>query len=132
VILNLILGRIDSRYSLFFAQIAMGLFAIFLWQGFSLPWYLAGYLLVGSYQTARSLIVAQGRNLINTHQINLAYGLFETIFGIVAVLASPLAGYLFSIDPTLPYRLSLFGICLSIFLSILFTKLSARITSADP
>jgi predicted MFS family arabinose efflux permease len=121
VVLNLVLGYLNARVGYILAQICMALFALFLWKGTGMPWYLAGYFLLGSYQTARSLAVAQGRTLIQTAYMGVGYGLLETGMTTAMIFAPLLAGYLYQENPISIYTVSLviigFGIIITKFLS---------------
>jgi MFS family permease len=99
VSLSLILGQIEARIGFIVSQIAVGAFAFFLLKGTNLPWYAAGYFLLGGYKVARSLAAAQVRFLVRTSEMGLGYGLTETIGSAATVLAPPLAGYLYDRNP---------------------------------
>jgi MFS family permease len=117
VILSLTLGRLDARLGYLLAQAGVALFALLLWKGDSMPWYLAAYFMLGSYQPARALAVAQGRTLIQAKTMGLGYGLIETAMTSALVLAPPLAGLLYDINPPLVYAASLVLIPLAIAMS---------------
>ncbi|MBN1146745.1 MAG: MFS transporter [Anaerolineales bacterium] len=119
VLLNLGLGRLNPRLGFLLAQAAMALSAALLWQGSALPAFLLGYMLLGSYQTAHLMALAQGRALLRDERMNLGYGLIETCIALVMVLAPPLAGYLYSQNPTWIYSLSLVLILAALALSAL-------------
>ena len=104
----------------------MALFCITILNFDTMNWYLAGYFFIGSYQIARSLVVAQGKVLVKETNIGLAYGIFETVGGIVAVFGAPIAGLLFNTKPTSPYLISLYGIGISILLSVFFIPVRAN------
>ena len=126
VILNLVLGHLNARIGMLISQACMGLFTLFIWLGSGLPIYLAGYLLIGSYMTARGMVIAQGRVLVNAVNISLAYGVLETAMSIAMVLGPPAAGALYAIRPELTYSVGLLliiiGIAANIFLSPLKIK----------
>lgn len=54
VIFNIILGHFNARLGYLLTQICMGLFCALIWLGAGLPAYMAGYMLMGSYITARA------------------------------------------------------------------------------
>lgn len=130
VLFNLLLGRFNPRIGFILTQISMGLFSLAIWRGNALPWYLLGYLLLGSFQTARSLIVAQGRALIESEHLGLGYGAFETVSSVVFLIGSPIAGYLTSIEPAFVYPVSAFAISLSILFSLSMIRLRLSETTA--
>lgn len=107
VLLSLLLGQLNPRRGYLLAQLGMAAFSLLLWRGTSLPWYMAGYFLLGSYQTARSLTIAQGRSLVQIDNIGVGYGLLETAMTSAIILAPPLAGLLYQLSPTLIYSTSL-------------------------
>lgn len=107
VVLNLILGQINARVGFILAQVAMGLFALLLWRGQSFWWFVPAYFLLGSYRTARSLAVAQSRPLVRARNMGVAYGWVETAASMAIILAPPLAGWLYSLQPAMVYPVSL-------------------------
>ncbi len=107
VAFNIVLGHFNARLGYLLAQVCMGLFAALIWLGAGLPAYMAGYLLMGSYITARGLVLAQGRTLVHAPNMGIAYGSLETVMSLAIVLGPPLAGYLYSINPNLIYSTSL-------------------------
>lgn len=127
VVLNLTLGHLNARLGFLLAQICVAIFTLLLWRGASLPWYMVGYFLLGGYQTARALAVAQGRSLIKAAYMGVGYGLIETAMTGAMVLAAPLAGLLYQIKPTYIYSVSL-GL---IVIAILITKFLSPIKNDD-
>jgi len=125
-LLNLVLGRINPRAGFLLAQVAMALFTLLLWQGQGFFVFLLGYLLLGSYQTAHLLALAQGRALLRSENMNLGYGLIETCMALVVVLAPPLAGYLYTLSPALVYSTSLVLILAALGASLLLSPLKTR------
>lgn len=125
VFLNLTLGHLNARLGFLLAQVGVALFTFLMWRGVSMPWYLVGYFLLGSYQTARGLAVAQGRSLIKSAYMGVGYGLIETAMSGATVLAAPLAGVLYQNNPIYTYSVGLvligFAILVTIFLSPLKT-----------
>jgi MFS family permease len=84
---------------------------------------LTGYFLVGGYQTARSLANAQASTLVSPNRIGAAYGAVETIIASTTILAPPIAGLLYSYNPTSIYPVSLVLILVSIMITILFSPI---------
>jgi len=125
VILNLTLGQLNARIGFIIAQAAMALFTILIWHGTSFYHYALGYLLLGSYQTARSLAVAQGRALTQASNMGMAYGMIETVMSLAIILAPPLAGYLYTQNPVWIYSFSTMLIILSILITFFFSPLKA-------
>lgn len=114
VALNLLLGQLPARLGYLLAQGGMACFALLIWQGQSFPWYLAAYFLLGGYQTARSLVNAQGRQLTDAANMGLAYGVLESTMAAATILAPPLAGWMYQIQPESIYALSLFLIIIAL------------------
>lgn len=120
VFFNLLLGQINARYGYMIAQVLMAFFMFMVWRGNSLPMYLVGYFMLGSFQTARVLAAAQGRALVKASNMGIAYGIMETTGAIVFVIAPPLAGFLYSLTPETPYQVGLIGLGLAVLLSLFF------------
>ena len=119
VVINLLLGQMNSRLGFFLAQILVGLFALLIWRGNGMYWYALGYFMLGGYRTARMLIFAQVRPFIHQAQIGLAFGLTDTVNSLAVVLSPLLAGWLYDRDPLSVFIATigligislLFGIC---------------------
>jgi MFS family permease len=125
VVLNLCLGHLEARRGFVLAQACIGAFTLLVWRGAGLPWFAAGYFLLGGFRTMRALAAAQARELVQPNRMGLAYGLLETVGGLALMLASPLAGFLFKQEPTLMYTVSFGLILVSILVGLL------RIQTAD-
>jgi predicted MFS family arabinose efflux permease len=120
VLLNLSLGILNARLGFILAQFGIGLYALLIWKGSGLPWFIAGYFILGGYQTARALAMALARGLVRVEIMGLAYGLLETSNAIVAFAAPLIAGFLYSIQPDLVYPVVIGGLILSIIISRTF------------
>lgn len=123
VVLSLILGHFNARVGFLLAQIGVATFTIFMLRGQAMPWFIAGYFLLGSYQTARVLAIAQGRTLIQSAAMGIGYGMLETAMTIAIVLAPPLAGLLYQYNPLYIYSVSLVLIIIAFLLSIFFSPI---------
>lgn len=123
VAINLLAGRINARPGFVITQAGVGLFSALIWLGSGFAWYLAGYFLMGAYRTGRSLAIAQSRALVQPSQMGMMYGMVETSAGLSIILAPPLAGWLYTINPELVYQISLVLIAISIFVTIFFMPL---------
>jgi hypothetical protein len=121
VVFNLILGALAARTGFLFGQAAVAAFALILWRGSGLPWYLVGFFMLGGYKTARTLGMAQVRELVPSAMMGLAYGFSETVGGTAIILAPLLAGYLYTQNPTLMYAFGFGLIVVSIFMSARFS-----------
>ena len=120
VVLNLGLGNLKAHIGYIFGQLAVAIFALVLWRGNSFPWFCIGYFLIGGYRFTRSLATAQTKNLVHISRMGLAYGITETVGASAIILAPPLAGYLYQIDPPLMYVVGFILIMVSILVSIRF------------
>ena len=126
VLLNLTIGRLSAGLGFVLAQAAMGLFTLIIWHGTGMPWYFLGYLLMGGYQTARAMVSAQARSLVDAANMGLAYGTVETVNSTAIILAPPLAGYLYSQNPEYIYSFSFVLICAGILITILFSPIGMK------
>jgi MFS family permease len=120
VVLNLTLGRLEARRGFLLAQVAVGLFTLFLWRGTSMAWFALGYCFLGGYRTARSLAAAQTRDMVHQSNMGLAYGITETIGSSAIILAPPLAGIIYNLNPAAIYIISLVLIAASLAVGIRF------------
>jgi len=125
VILNLTLGQLNARIGFIIAQAAMAMFTLLISHSTSIYHYALGYLLLGSYQTARSLAVAQGRALTQASNMGIAYGMIETVMSLAIILAPPLAGYLYTQNPVWIYSFSIILIVCAILITFFFSPLKA-------
>jgi MFS family permease len=120
VILNLFLGHIEARLGFLLCQVCVGVFALLVPRSSSFFWCSLGYFMLGGHRVARSLAMAQVRNLVHRSNMGLAYGIVETVGASTIVLAPPLAGFLYHQQPSLMYSgslgLILFSLTASTFL----------------
>ena len=72
----------------------------------------------------RGLGIAQVRPLVHESQMGLAYGIAETVGSATVLLAPPLAGYLYSRDPSSIYPISLVLIAFGLVISLIFVRRS--------
>jgi DHA1 family multidrug resistance protein-like MFS transporter len=117
VVLNLTLGQLDARIGFLLGQAAVTLFTLLIWRGTGFFWYALGYFLLGGFRVSRVLVTAQVRGLIHGAQMGLAYGVTETINTLPIIIAPPIAGLIYSINPEMIYPVSFVLICMSIFIS---------------
>ena len=130
VILSLTLGQLNARIGFLITQVGMALFTLLILRNGGFLSYIIAYILLGSFQTARNLAVAQGRLLINKANMGLGYGMMETVMSIAMLLAPPLAGILYSRDPTWIYIVSFILICLSLLITIIFSPIKTEMVEA--
>jgi MFS family permease len=119
-VLAVSLSRVRPRRGFLLAQSLVILFAVCIWRGAGLPVFMLGYFLLGGFRAARPMYMAQVRGLVHESQMGLAYGTMETVGSAIFVLAPPLAGFLFEIDPYLLYPLSIGLLAASIVVGHLF------------
>jgi MFS family permease len=72
------------------------------------------------------LASAQSRKLFNASQMGLAYGAVETVISIAFIIAPPIAGYVYEINPDLLYMASFILICTAIAISLIFSPVRIR------
>jgi DHA1 family multidrug resistance protein-like MFS transporter len=108
VVLNLLFGILPTRLGLVIGQLAVATFSLLVWKSTGMPLLVAGYFLLGGYRAVRSLLAAQAEKLVAPANLGLAYGFTETVAGLSLMAASPLAGALYSRDPSLIFSVSLF------------------------
>ncbi len=123
VILNLSLGNLKAHVGYILGQAAVAIFTLALWRGTSFPWFCLGYFLIGGYRITRSLATAQTKNLVHQSRMGLAYGITETVGSSAIILAPPVAGYLYQIDPPLMY---IVGFCLILVSIVVSTRFIPR------
>ncbi len=126
VVFNIVLGHFNARLGYLLAQICMGFFAGLLWLGGSLPAYMLGYMLMGSYITARGLVLAQGRTLVHAPNMGMAYGSLETVMSLAIVLGPPLAGFLYERNPNSIYSTSLVLIAAGLLANLILSPLHRK------
>jgi len=137
VVINLLLGVINSRLGFFLAQLCVAFFAFILWRANSLGWFALGYMLLGGYRAARMMIFSQVRPLIHEAQMGLAYGLTDTFNSLAIILSPLLAGWLYTRDPASVYLAAVGLILVSILIGLRFApqfggKLGPTISSQTP
>jgi MFS family permease len=126
VLLNLVLGQFNARLGLLLSQVAMMMFCLLILLGNGLPAYLIGYLLMGSYVTARGLITAQGRSMVESANMGVAYGLIETVNALAIILGPPLAGLIYERSPSLVYTVSLGLIGLGLWINLAWSPVGQQ------
>lgn len=129
VAFSLLLPRFGPRRGLLLAHLFVGLGLLSLWRGSSAVWFGVGYLLTGALRTSRLLLVAQADIYLHRSQIGLAYGVLETVGSGMMVIGAPMAGWLYSINPDLPFRAGLVLIAGSLLTQV--RGLPARAAEAD-
>lgn len=122
VVLNLLLGLLNARLGYLFGQLAVGLFALMLWQGNIFPIYAMAYFLLGGYRASRSLATAYISFLSNGNNLGLAYGIAETIAAGATVISPIIAGALYSQKPVSMYAISVLLIICSIIVNAIVTS----------
>lgn len=117
-VMALVLGQLEARTGFVLGQAAVAAFSVLMWQGLGFGWFAIGYFLLGGYRPVRSLGVAQVRGFVHKSQMGLAYGVAETLGSASTLLAPPLAGLLYSLDPGLMYPTGLGLVLLGIVLTL--------------
>jgi DHA1 family multidrug resistance protein-like MFS transporter len=120
VVLNLGLGNLKPYIGYLLAQISVALFALILWRSTSFVWFSLGFVLLGGYRFSRSLATALTKKLVHQSRMGLAYGMTETVGASAVILAPPVAGILYQVDPALMYIVAFVLILISIAISARF------------
>ena len=120
VILNLGLGNLKAHVGYLLGQVSVGIFTLILWQATSFPWFCLAYFMIGGYRISRALATAQTRDLVHQSRMGLAYGITETVGASAIILASPVAGFLYEINPVLMYIVGFCLILISLLVSVRF------------
>ena len=118
VAIMLALGGLSPIVGLLSGLVAIGLYALILWQGTSFTWFAVAYFFIGGYRLARSMILAYVRPVIPQNQTGAAFGLVELVNGIALFLAPVIGGWLYAFRPDSLYITSLI-LCGGAFLLIL-------------
>jgi MFS family permease len=129
VVLNLTVGTLPARFGFLLGQLAVGSFALLLWRGTGSRWLTPAFFLLGGFKTARSLGMAQVRELAPASSMGLAFGLSETVAAMAVILAPLTAGYLYTVDPAWMYLMGAGLILVSLAVSARF---SPRPTAGSP
>jgi MFS family permease len=125
--LNYLLGQFEARSGFVLGQIGTAAFAVLIWRGTGLPWFALGYFLLGGSNALRGLGVAMVRPFVHESQMGLAYGIAQTLSSATVLIAPPLAGYLYSLDPVLMYTVGLVLMAIGLVVSLVFVPRSARL-----
>ena len=110
VVFSLAFGQRPARQGFLLGLLGITLFNALMWQGTNPGFYLAAYLLLGTYAAARSMVSVIASRMVRPENLGLAFGALETIQGIVAVGAPPLAGYLYSLNPYMVFPVGMLAL----------------------
>jgi MFS family permease len=132
VSLNLVLGQLKPQIGFLLSQAAVGVFALTLWMGTGLPWFAMGYFLLGGYRAARSLALARAQTLIDKVNMGLAYGITETVGTVATILAPPLAGLMYNVEPVRIFSISAGFAILAMLANGVFSFWAARREGLNP
>jgi len=94
-------------------------FAAAFWLGNQWLVFAAGYFLLGGYRLARSMIIAHTMPQVPPEEIGKAYGMIETMAAIAVILAPPIAGWVYSLKPSLIFLCSLIMVAISLLANLL-------------
>jgi hypothetical protein len=121
------LGKVNPERGLLAAHFLVACFVVLIWRGVSLPYYLAGYFLLGGYRAFKPMAMAKARAFVHDSQMGLMYGTMETVGAIIFIVAPPIAGFLYKPDPALVYPLALGLILVSVILTYFFTPKDSHV-----
>ncbi len=121
VLLSLGLGAINANRGFIISQISVAAFSLLIWKGNTLPYYVLGYFLLGGYRVARSLVIANVRELVELANMGLAYGITETVSALSIIFVAPLAGWIYERTPNAVFQISIGLIVVTILISAFFT-----------
>lgn len=124
VAFNLILGTFSPFIGIILSQILLSLFSFLLINTTSIPVFALAFFILGSYRATHTVSVAQLRNYINPESMGLAYGFAESVFALAMILASFFAGYLYDLNPSAMYSVSILLTLLSLSLTLGFIYLT--------
>lgn len=106
-ILLLMLGNFNPILGLVSGALMIFGYSLLLWQGNSMFFYSAAFLLSGAYRLSRAFLLAFTRTLVPEHMTGMAFGAVEMVNGL-AVFASPIvAGILYATQPESVYIVSI-------------------------
>lgn len=126
-VFNFLLGMLEARLGFLLGQFGVIAYALLLWKGTGFGWFALAYFLLGGFRVMRGLGIAQVRPLVHKSQMGLAYGIAETVGSSTTLLAPPLAGYLYSREPSLVYPVSLVLIGIGFITALIFIPRSPRL-----
>jgi MFS family permease len=118
-VLMLTLGHLSAPVGFLVGQAFLGLFALFMWQGQGTYPFFIGYFFIGGYRLSRSMALAYARSLVRANEVGFAFGLVETGNAISAIVAPPLAGYLYTRSPELVYIVTTIAVLVMIVVNFL-------------
>jgi MFS family permease len=119
-LLNLAIGHSSPRRGLLISQAAVGLFALCIWRGDQMAWYVLGYLMLGGFKSMRAMAAALSRNLCQEESMGWMYGMTETAGNLGASLSPYLAAALFSRQAGWMYAACVAGILVSMLVTTRF------------
>lgn len=122
------LGGINPAVGLLFGQASVVIYSFILWQTSNFSLFGVAYFILGGYRLARIMITSVIRTFVDDHEVGLGFGVLETACGLSIILAPILAGFLFNIDSSLPYKVSIYLISLLIILTAAFVLINKNIT----
>ena len=117
-LLVLLFGGLRSPVGFIIGQALVGIFALLMWQGTSLPWYAAGYFFMGGYRLSRMMVLAYARSFVPVNLVGFAFGVIETVNASTVILAPVLAGWLYATAPRSMYQVAFFTILVVILLNL--------------
>lgn len=112
VVLNMLVSRLNPRWSFAAALLAYGLAVLGVWQ-LRQPVLLGGaFAITGTLTVVRTLALARTSDVVSPHNRGLAFGIVETIYSVAAAAAAGVAGAVYRLTPGhgLPFIIALAAI----------------------
>lgn len=120
VLLALLIGNFAARkgYLIGFPLVFLFPLLIFFGKGFAV--YAAAYFFFGGYRLSRSMLLAFGRQFIQSRDTGLAYGVLETANGAATILAPLICGLIYNQNPQLIFLIAMGGLGVTLLGSLLW------------
>lgn len=132
VLLGLGLGRRPPRRAWVAAQAMLFISTFLLWRSTWVGWLALAYFLRANYGVSRTLANALAGRVVSPTQTGLAFGAVETIVSLSLVGVSYLAGQLYTLDPALPFEVTLVLLPLTIAVTWFFAPHPSQVEVPQP
>lgn len=120
VVFSLGLGTRPAKQGFLLGMFGIAVYNLLMWQGNEVNAFLGAFFLLGNYNIARSMIAVISSKMVRTENMGLAFGAIETVLGIVAISAPPLAGLIYSVNPVFAFPVGFIGVMITGLLAFLY------------